>query len=124
MSAPNILAATSITGKTVVAQLSTSSAQILTCPSDKVLKINSIILCFDGANGSESTVNTTVKVYDSSAGTSRSVAGQLPIPNKTTVIAIGKDSPIFLEESDRIDAFAATASRIDVVISYEELDDA
>lgn len=124
MAAPNILAATSITGKTVVAQLTTSSSQILTCPSDKVLKINSIILCFDGANGSESTVNTTVKVYDSSSGASRAVAGQLPIPNKTTVIAIGKDSPIFLEESDRIDGFAASSNRIDVVISYEELDDA
>ena len=126
MAAPNIISATSIYGKSVQAELGTSTAQILTCPAEKVLKINTIILCFDDDGGThlESAVGCTVKVFDSSASTSRSIAGNVPVPNKTTLVVIGKDSPIYLEESDRIDAYAATASRVDMIISYEELDDA
>ena len=88
MAAPNIVNVTSIYGKTMGAALGTSAdTDILTCPSDKVLKINSIIVSnVDGTNSA--------------------------------------DSPIYLEESDQIEAGASATGDLQIIISYEELDDA
>ena len=44
MAAPNLVNVTSITGKTTAVALGTGSADILTCASNKLLKINSIIV--------------------------------------------------------------------------------
>ena len=44
MAAPNVVNVTSIYGKTVGATLTTSTADILTCPAEKLLKLNSIIV--------------------------------------------------------------------------------
>ena len=41
-----------------------------------------------------------------------------------TLILLGKDAPIYLEEGDKIQALASAASDLTMIISYEELDDA
>ena len=57
MAAPNLVNVTSIYGKTKGGTLATSNADMLTCPSDKVLKINSIIVAnIDGTNAADVTV--------------------------------------------------------------------
>lgn len=126
MAAPNILNATTIYGKNFSAELGTSSAQLLTCPANKLLKVTSVILCFDDDNGThnESSVGCTLKLFDNSASTSRSICGNVPVPNKTTLVVVSNEYPIYLEESDRIDGYCGLASRIDIIISYQELDDA
>ena len=122
MAAPNIVNVTSIYGKTMGAALGTSAnTDILTCPSDKVLKINSIIVAnVDGTNAS----SVTVHFYDNSASARYNIAHTVDVPADATLVVIGKDSPIYLEESDQIEAEAADASRLEIIISYEELDDA
>ena len=122
MAAPNIVNVTSIYGKTMGAALGTSAnTDILTCPSDKVLKINSIIVAnVDGSNAS----SVTVHFYDNSASARYNIAHTVDVPADATLVVIGKDSPIYLEESDQIEAEAADASRLEIIISYEELDDA
>lgn len=122
MAAPNIVNVTSIYGRTMGAALGTSAnTDILTCGSDKVLKINSIIVAnVDGTNAS----NVTVHFYDNSATARYNLAHTVTVPADSTLIVLGKDSPIYLEESDQIEAEAADASRLEIVISYEELDDA
>jgi len=122
MAAPNIVNVTSIYGKTMGAALGTSAnTDILTCPSNKVLKINSIIVAnVDGANSADATVG----FYDSSAAARYKLAHTITVPADATLVVLGKDSPIYLEESDQIEASASAASDLDIIISYEELDDA
>jgi len=122
MAAPNILSATSIYGKTMGAALGTSAnTDILTCASNKVLKINSIIVAnVDGTNSAD----VTVSFYDNSATARYKIASTVAIPADTTLVVLGKDSPIYLEESDQIEASASAASDLEIIISYDELDDA
>ena len=122
MAAPNLVNVTSIYGKTVGAALGTTiTTDILTCAANKLLKINSIIVAnIDGTNDA----SATVYFYDSSATTRYALAYTITVPADTTLVVIGKDSPIYLEESDQIEAGASAASDLEIVISYEELDDA
>ena len=122
MAAPNIVNVTSIYGRTMGAALGTSAnTGILTCASDKVLKINSIIVAnVDGTNAS----TVTVHFYDNSASARYNLAHTVTVPADSTLVVLGKDSPIYLEESDQIEAEAGEASDLEMIISYEELDDA
>lgn len=122
MAAPNIVNVTSIYGKTMGAALGTSAnTDILTCGANKVLKINSIIIAnVDGTNN----VDVNVDFYDSSATARYALAHTVTVPADSTLIVLGKDSPIYLEESDQIEAWAAVGSDAEIIISYEEIDDA
>tara|TARA_R100000353_G_scaffold6491_1_gene8606 strand:- start:224 stop:592 length:369 start_codon:yes stop_codon:yes gene_type:complete len=122
MAAPNILSATSIYGKTVGAALDTTlTTTLLTCAANKVLKINSIIVAnVDGTNAADASVT----FYDSSATASYRIASTVSVPADSTLVVLGKDSPIYLEESDEIRGGAGANSDLEIIISYDELDDA
>lgn len=122
MAAPNIVNVTSIYGKTVGADLSTTvSTGILTCPAEKLLKINSIIISnIDGT----AIVDITASFFDSSSATSYAIASTISVPADSTLVVLSKDSPIYLEEGDQIRAGASASGDAQIIISYEELDDA
>ena len=122
MAAPNIVNVTSIYGRTQGAALgTTTTTDILACPSDKLLKINSIIVSnIDGSNSAD----VTVYFYDSSASLRLAIADAVTVPAKSTLVVIGKDSPIYLAESDQIEAGATATGDLHLIISFEELDDA
>ncbi len=122
MAAPNILSATSIYGKSVGASLDTTlTTDILTCPSDKVLKVKSVIVAnIDGTNDAA----VTVYFYDNSATARYALASTVNVPADASLVVLGQDSPLYLEESDQIEAGASASSDLQIVISYEELDDA
>lgn len=121
MAAPNIVNVTSIYGKTKGAALGTTLVtDILTCPANKVLKINSIIVSnVDGSNAAD----VTVYFYDSSAATRYALASTITVPAKSTFVVLSKDVAIYLEESDQIEAGASAVGDLQIIISYEELDD-
>jgi len=121
MAAPNVVNVSSIYGKTHAASLSTTvTTDILTCPSDKLLKINSIIVAnIDGSNAAD----VTVQFNDASTGPWH-LAKVVSVPSKSTLIVLGKDAPIYLEEGDKIRGGASAISDLEIIISYEELDDA
>ena len=121
MAAPNVVNVTSIYGKTMGGTLSTSNADMVTCPNDKLLKINSIIVAnVDGTNAAD----VHVRFYDYNVSTAYHLAKAVSVPAKSTLIVLGKDAPIYLEENDRLQAHASAASDLEIIISYEELDDA
>jgi len=122
MAAPNIINATSIYGKTVGVELSTTLTTSLLAnagSSNKLLKINSITV--SNKDGT-STANATVTWYDGS--TDIGLASTVPVPVNTTLIILGKDSPIYLEEGQSIRGGASANGDLDIIISYDELDDA
>ena len=122
MAAPNIVNVTSIYGKTVGAALTTTtSTTIVSCPSNKVLKINTILISnIDGTN------DATVSCYfrDNSLSSVRSIATTVNVPADSTLVLIDKNTSIYLEESDEIRAGASANSDLNIIISYEEIDDA
>ena len=121
MAAPNLVNVSSIYGKTVGADLTTSDADWVTCAAEKVLKINSIVVSnVDGTNA----VDVTIKWYDASSSASWHLCKTVAVPADSTLVVLGKDAPIYLEEGDRIRGLASAASDAQVTVSYEELDDA
>lgn len=122
MAAPNILSATSIYGKTVGAALNTDLNNSLLAnagSSNKLLKINSIIVAnIDGTNSA----NVSVEYYNGS--TAYRLASTIAVPADSTLVVMGKDSPIYLEEGCSIRGGASAGSDLEIVISYDELDDA
>lgn len=122
MAAPNIVNVTSIYGKTALAALDTTLTTSLLAnasSSNKLLKLNSIIVA--NKDGS-STANATISVYNGS--TDFYLAYTIAVPADTTLIVLGKDAPIYLEEGQSIRGGASANGDLDIIISYEELDDA
>tara|TARA_R100000027_G_scaffold64942_1_gene58936 strand:+ start:97 stop:465 length:369 start_codon:yes stop_codon:yes gene_type:complete len=122
MAAPNVVNVSSIIGKTQGSALTTSNADQLVCATDKLVKVNSIIVA--NVDGS-STADVDVSFVDSSSGNLvLHLAKGVTVPSKSTLIVLGKDAPIYLEEGDKIQAKASAAGDLEIIISYEELDDA
>ena len=121
MADPNIVNVTSIYGKTHSALLDTTlTTTQVTCAANKILKINSIIVAnIDGSSSADVTV-----YYSPNGGTRRAIAKGVAVPAKSTLVVLGKDSPIYLNESDLIEAGASEVNDLEIIISYEELDDA
>ena len=122
MANPNIVNVTSIYGKTMGAALGTTvTTTLLTCASEKLYKINSIIV--SNVDGTDS-ADVTVQFYDSSATATYHLAKTITVSGKSTLIVVGKDAPVYMEEADEIRAGASASSDLEIIISYEILDDA
>jgi hypothetical protein len=122
MAAPNIVQVSSLYGKTVGAALGTTlTTDILTCPADKLIKVNTIIVSnVDGA----ADVDVSVSFYDSSATTQYRLTSTIAVPADSTLVVVNKENPIYLEESDTIRAGASVSGDAEIIISYDEYDDA
>ena len=121
MAAPNVVNVSSIYGKTTGLALTSSSQDVLTCAADKLLKVNSIIVAnVDGSDAAD----VDVIFYDASATASIHLAKVVTVPSKSTLVVLGKDAPIYLEEGDKIQAKASAAGDLEIVVSFEILDDA
>jgi hypothetical protein len=114
MAAPNIVNVSSVYGKTAVASLSTSTSSIVTnsAGSGTVLKINSLYV----SNMNTTSVSANVMLNRSS--TTYSLAPGTTVPSFSTLTVIGKDTAIYLEEGDILQA-NASATSAQVVCSYE-----
>lgn len=127
MAAPNIVSVSSIYGKTTGVELNTTTTTgILTCASNKVLKINSIIVAnIDGTNSASVTLNFFDTDSDGS-GTDRTnpIASTVDVPADSTLIVSDKNSAFYLEEGDKITGGASANADLQCTISYEEIDDA
>jgi len=118
MAAPNIVNVTTITGKTVGAALTTSSADIVTnsAASGKVFKINAIYVAnVDGTVAADA----TVAFYNADNTTSYKIANTITVPADATLDVISK--AIYLEEGDSLRLTANAAGDLEAVCSYEEI---
>lgn len=118
MAAPNIVNVATITGKTVGAALGTSSADIVTnsAGSGKVFKVNAIYISnIDGTNNASATVG----IYKASGATTYRLASTILVPINSTLDVVSK--AIYLEEGDKVTSLASAVSRLEIVVSYEEI---
>ena len=122
MAAPNIVNVTSIIGVTTAVGLSTTAVTTFlsnAAASGKVLKINTVVAAGIGTVQG----NITVKYHlaAAGAGTSIALANTITVPTGASLVIIGKDNPIYLEENRSLTAQASVANNIAIVCSYEDI---
>jgi hypothetical protein len=120
MAAPNLVNVATITAKSVQANLDTTlTTEILAngSSSGKVFKINNIIVAnIDGTNS----VNISVAITKS-GGSPIMIASTIALPADATLVVVDKDTSLYLEEGDNIEAGASANSDATITINYEEL---
>ena len=130
MANPNIVSVTSINGESVGYNLTaTTTTTLLTVSSNKLLKINRITCAnVDGTNAADLSLSIT-KANFTSAGVSDFdtsgtffLAKTVSVPADATLVVL--DTPIYFMAADVLKGGASAASDLDLVISYEVIDDA
>jgi hypothetical protein len=123
MAAPNIVNVATITGKTNVVDLTSTSATSVVsnaASSGKVFKINSLIVAnVDGTANADITIN----LYSAAAlgGTATQICSTIAVPADSSLVVIDKTSGIYLEEDKSIGATAGSSNDLKVICSYEEI---
>ena len=126
MAAPNIVAVTTIRGKSNVANITTVSSSVVVNPvnSGQVFKLNTIIVSnVDGTNAG----NVTVELFkfgaqNTSTGTGNAVyslANVVTVPAKSSLDIMSKS--LYLEEGDHLKAKADANNRLHLITSFEEI---
>jgi hypothetical protein len=123
MAAPNIVDVSTIIGKSATIALSTTSQTTLVsnaASSGKVFKINMIqVANVDGVNACDITVD--VHSAASGGGTAYSIVSTVSVAGDSSLVALDKNTALYLEEDRSITATAGTANDLEVIVSYEEI---
>ena len=123
MAAPNVVNVATITAKSALVALSSTSQTTLVsnaASSGKVFKINMIqVANVDGSNACD----VTVDVHSAAAGggTAYSLVATASVPADASLIAVDKNTALYLEEDKSITATASAANDLEVIVSYEEI---
>ena len=128
MANPNIVAVTSIYGKTTYYTPSGTTAVVLlpnAAASGTVLKVNQIVASnVDGTNA----VDCTVSIYTNGAvaqgsapsgGTAYPIASTISVPADASLVVVDKTTAIYLEEGTSISVTSGTANKLTFSVSYE-----
>ena len=123
MAAPNIVNVSTIIGKSATVALSSTSQTTLVsnaASSGKVFKINMIqVANVDGTNAADVTVD--VHSAASGGGTAYSIVSTASVPADSSLVALDKNTALYLEEDRSITATASAANDLEVIVSYEEI---
>ena len=120
MANPNVVAVSSIQANTAVdADVAASAVSLLTCASDKLIKVNSLIIAnIDGANAA------SIDVWVTRSSADYYIAKTISVPADATLVVIDKNMGLYLVESDVLKIQASAAGDLSATCSYEEIDDA
>ena len=129
MANPNIVNVATINGESVGFNLTaTTTTTLLTVSSNKLLKINRITCAnVDGTNAADLSLSITKSNFTSAGVTTFDTSGTfflaktVSVPADATLVVL--DTPIYLMEADVLKGGASVASDLDLVISYEVIDD-
>ena len=123
MAAPNVVNVATITAKSALVALSSTSQTTLVsnaASSGKVFKINMIqVANVDGTNACDVTID--VHSAASGGGTAYSLIATASVPADASLIVLDKNTALYLEEDKSITATAGTANDLEVIVSYEEI---
>lgn len=121
MAAPNLQSPTTINGKAAGVNLSSTSETTLlsnAASSGKALRVKSVTASNTSTAG---TVDFTLKLYSAATGGTAYPFPAITIPVGGSVIVVGAENPLWLEEDRRITGTASAANYVSVVVSYEDI---
>jgi hypothetical protein len=115
MAAPNIVNVANITAKTAASTLSTTMANVIInlASSSTVVKINDVILTNYGSS------NIAANVLINRSSTNYWIGANIVVPGYSTLVLIGKDSFLYLEEGDLLQANTASNNSMTCLSAYE-----
>jgi len=130
MAAPNIVSVSSIIGESQGFELGTTvTTELITVDANKLVKINRISVAnIDGTNAADVTVavdkatRTSAATGSSVSGATFKIASTVSVPADAVLVLL--DTPIYLEEGDKLEGGASAASDLTLFVSYEVIDDA
>ncbi len=128
MANPNIVNVATIEGGSLGLHLTTSEVALITVTAEYIVKINSILVAnVDGTNAATVDVRI-VKLNVTPLGiTNLDTSGTFYIAKTVNVpandILVLVDKPIYLMETDVLQAKASAASDLDLIVSYEVIID-
>jgi hypothetical protein len=120
----NIVNVSDIKGRTLSANLTNSTANVVvnTFGQSKTFKVNNVLF----ANRSGNTCSVYLNFVDHSPANTFPLIFNLDVPTKSTVEALSK--PLYLEEGDRLMSFVLSpaggsidSGNVVITVSYEEL---
>lgn len=115
MAAPNLITVSSIIGKTKAEWVPATLTTILNNPSNSSASYRINVLYVTNLGNSDGTV--TIDLYRNSI--SYKIASIVPVPVGNSLVAIAKDTSIYLEENDSLRISASSAGILQYVLSYE-----
>jgi hypothetical protein len=117
MTAPNLFNITTVIGKTLAFDVTTSPVTMISNATDSnsSIRINSLFVANVGGQTATFTVN-----FVRTNITTR-IARVVPCDVGNTVIVIGKDTSIYLEEGDTLTIQSSINSVLQAVISYDAI---
>jgi hypothetical protein len=126
MAAPNIVAVSTIRGKSNVANLTTTSTAVIvnSVGSNMVTKINTIIISnVDGTNAGNVSVELfkfgSQNVNTGVGNSTYALANVITVPAKSSLDILSKS--LYLEEGDQLKAKADANNRLHLITSFEEI---
>lgn len=122
MTAPNLIGATTINGRTTGTSLTTTGTTVVlsnAASSGKCLKVNTLNV----ANYGNVATSITVAWYNTATinGTAFPIAGGVSVPANATLNIIDKTSQYYLEENQSISSTAGIANALVITCSYEDI---
>ena len=115
MTAPNVVNVANITGKMAMANLTTVSANLVAnaSGSNTLVKINQVTV--------SNTTGTAASVYLSilRSSVNYAIASNVSVPGASSLSVVGKDTMLYLEEGDALQANASANTTIQITSSYE-----
>ena len=125
MSNPNIINVSSIVGNVSSFLVSSTASPFATAiannaaGSNKIYKINSIIV----ANVSASACNITINLYpqDDLAGTATAIASTVSVPAYASLIVLDRTTTMYLLEDKSLGIVAGTSNALTVTTSWDEM---
>ena len=115
MAAPNILTIATLTGKTALAALTTATSNIITnaAASNTVNKLNEVVITNYSAS------NITANIMLNRSSTAYFLSGNISIPSYSALVVVAKDTQVYMEEGDVLQANVSANTAGHIYASYE-----
>ena len=121
MATPNLINIDTITPVLAAGAVTTSRADIIDVSAEFVAKVNSLIIAnIDGTNAAD----ITVEVSADNGSNYYAIAKTVSVPADASIVVIGKDNSIYLDETDLLAVTASANSDLTYLVSYELMKDA
>jgi hypothetical protein len=118
MSAPNIVNISTMYGSTAVQNVLTSAQSLVSNPagSNTVVRVNNLIF---------SNINTTTNIASYvdifRTAVAYPVSFNVSVPLNSSLVVIGKDTAIYLQEGDALRVYGGVTGSLVAVCSYETI---
>ena len=116
MAAPNLIQVTSVYGKTTTTTIGTPVTVIVSNPtaSNKAYKINSLYIA-----NIDNSLTARISVDHYRSGTSIRLIDRMTLNSGDSLVALSRDTSIYLEEGDSLRCYADQNGLVHLVCSYE-----